>query len=57
MDYVLFLGFKRIGSFYPNAEEAKRAINQDGIWNICGVNAKDGKLVIVTRESVVYKTK
>lgn len=53
MDYVLFLGFKRKGSFFPNIEEAENAIDSNGIWNICGVVPINGKLTIVTRKTLV----
>lgn len=53
MEYVLFLGFKRVGSFYPNFDEAKKAIDQNGIWNICAVKPINGKLVITSRETVI----
>ena len=53
MEYVLFLGFKRVGSFYPTIEDAEQAINGKGIWNICGVLPIDGKLKIVNRKSIV----
>lgn len=55
MDYVLFKGFERIGSFYPNVESAKDAITGAGIYNVCGVVGENGKIKIVTRESVVIK--
>lgn len=55
MDYVLFKGMKRIGSFYPNEDEARKAIDSSGIWNICMVTSVDGKLQIVNRISVNIK--
>ncbi len=55
MDYVLFLGTERIGTMYPNFESAKSQISGNGIWNICGVKAIDGKLKIVSRESILIK--
>lgn len=53
MDYILFLGFERIGSFYATPEEAKKSIKEKGIYNVCGVVGDNGKLKIVSRESVV----
>ena len=53
MEYVLFLGFERVGSFFPSVEDAEQAINGKGIWNICGVLQIEGKLKIVTRKSIV----
>ena len=53
MEYVLFLGFERVGSFFPSVEDAEQAINGKGIWNICGVIPIEGKLKIVTRKSIV----
>lgn len=52
MEYALFLGFQRIGTLFPNIEEAKKEIKESGIYNICGVLPIDGKLKIVSRESI-----
>ena len=54
MEYALFIGFNRIGSLYATPEDAKRAIDKNvkGIYNICGVRAIDGKLKVVTRETI-----
>ena len=54
MDYALFIGFNRIGSFYATPEDAKNAIDKSvkGIYNICGVLAIDGKIKVVTRETI-----
>ena len=51
MEYVLFLGMKRVGSVYPNIDEAIKNANSKGIWNVCGIDAVDGKIKIVTRKS------
>jgi hypothetical protein len=52
MEYALFLGLQKVGSLYPNPEEAKLAITSKGIWNICGVVPVDGKLKIVSRLTI-----
>lgn len=52
MEYVLFLGFNKIGIF-PNEDSAMKAIDAKGIYNVCGFVAIDGKLKIVSRKSVV----
>ncbi len=54
MEYVLFKGFNKVG-FYPNYESAKESIKGIGIWNICGVKSIEGKLKIVSRESIRIK--
>jgi hypothetical protein len=53
MEYVLFLGLQRIGSVYPNIDEAKKAINQKGIWNVCAITPINGKLSIISRETII----
>ena len=55
MEFTLFKGFTRIGSIYFTFEEAKKAIDGAGIWNICGVVPVDGKLKIVSRQTIVNK--
>ena len=52
MEYVLFIGFKRIGSFYHTIEEAKKEITETGIYNICQVETIDGKLKIINRITI-----
>jgi hypothetical protein len=55
MEYVLFLGMKKVGSMYPNIEEAKKAINGKGVWYVCGIVPVDGKLRIANRESIIVR--
>jgi hypothetical protein len=52
MEYVVFLGLKRVGSIYPNIDEAKKVITTSGIWNVCAVDSVDGKLKIITRQTI-----
>ncbi|MFM1781647.1 MAG: hypothetical protein RLZZ181_422 [Pseudomonadota bacterium] len=51
MEYALFKGFNKVGIF-PNYESAKKAINGDGIYNICAIKAINGKLTILSREAI-----
>jgi hypothetical protein len=55
MEYTLFRGFERVGSMYFTPEEAEAAIDGAGIWNVCGVVPVDGKLIIVSRKTIVKK--
>ena len=52
MEFVIFKGFQRIGSFYPTVEEAKKEIVKTGIYNICQVEPINGKLKIVNRITI-----
>lgn len=54
MEYALFLGFNKVG-IYPSSEKAKSAINGKGIWNICYIQPVNGKIKVVSRETVVIK--
>jgi hypothetical protein len=52
MEYVIFIGMKLKGGFYPNFETAQaQAKKLKGIINICGVQPLNGKLKIVTRQN------
>lgn len=53
MEYVVFLGFLRMGGTYPTPEDAEAIIKGSGIWNICGVKPINGKLKIITRKTIV----
>lgn len=50
MEYIIFVGFKKINTVYNSIEIAKtEAKKLNGIINICGIITVDGKIKIVNR--------
>jgi hypothetical protein len=51
--FFLFKGFTKVAE-YATFDQAKAAIFERGIWNICEVQTIDNRIVIINRTPITH---